>query len=67
MSEITNDVYQIKKDGEVLFTGTANQCFGRLLRIQPFSTHYATTYGGYTIEPQGQVAHENPGETLDNP
>lgn len=44
------EIYQIKKGGEVLFTGTANECFIKLLRIQPFSTHYALKYGGYAIE-----------------
>ena len=47
-----NGTYHIKKDGQVVFTGTANECFGKLLRIQPFSTYYATRYGGYKIEPQ---------------
>lgn len=35
------ETHQIKKDGKILFTGTANECFSKLLRIQPHSTHYA--------------------------
>lgn len=44
-------MHQITKDGKVLFTGTPDECFQKLLRIQPFSTHYAQRYGGYKIEP----------------
>jgi len=50
----TEDRYQITRDGKPLgkpFTGTANECFAQLLRIQGQSVHYATTYSGYKIEP----------------
>ena len=54
-----NEIYQIKKDAKVLFTGTENECFHKLLRIQPFSTSYAMKYGGYAIEPEGKEKNQD--------
>ena len=56
-----NETYQIKKDGQPIFTGTANECFCELLRIQPQSTSYATKYGGYKIEPKSREKKQDVG------
>lgn len=56
----SNEIYHIKKDGKIVFTGTANECFSQLLRIQPFSVDYATRWGGYKIEPEEKEKPQGP-------
>jgi hypothetical protein len=52
------EVYQITKDGKVLFTGTHNECFIQLLHIQSCSTDHAMKYEGYKIVPVTQEQGE---------
>ncbi len=43
-------MYKLLHNGEVIFTGdTEFKCLYKLQQIQPFSYHYATTWGGYKI------------------
>ena len=42
-------MYIILHEGKEVFRGTDNECFIKLLNIQPNSCHYATTWGGYKI------------------
>ena len=39
----------ITKDNNPLYYGNDNECFTKLLNIQPFSTDYAIKHGGYDI------------------
>ena len=39
----------ITKDNEPVYYGNDNECFTKLLNIQPFSTDYAIKHGGYNI------------------
>ena len=39
----------ITKDNEPVYYGNDNECFAKLLNIQPFSTDYAIKHGGYNI------------------
>tara|TARA_R100001224_G_scaffold10956_1_gene5595 strand:- start:272 stop:793 length:522 start_codon:yes stop_codon:yes gene_type:complete len=39
----------ITKDNEPLYYGSYDNCFSKLLDIQPFSTHHAMKYEGYDI------------------
>jgi len=43
------NTYELKQHGKVIFTGTYNECWIKLLKSQPQSTHYAMKYGGWTI------------------
>jgi len=43
--------YKLTKNGKLLFKGTQNECFIKLLKVQGQSTDYALKYGGYKIEP----------------
>jgi hypothetical protein len=39
----------ITKDNEPLYYGSYDNCFSKLLDIQPFSTHHAMKHEGYNI------------------
>jgi len=41
--------HMITKDNEPLYYGNDNECFSKLLDIQPSSTHHAMKYEGYDI------------------
>ena len=41
--------HAISKDNEVIYFGSDQDCFSKLLDIQPFSTDYAIKHGGYNI------------------
>jgi hypothetical protein len=43
------DTHKVTRDGEILHTGTPNDCFAWLLRHQVGSVDYAIKYGGYRI------------------
>lgn len=43
--------YELKRDGKLLFTGTENECYFKLQRIQGQSADWAVKYEGYTITP----------------
>lgn len=44
-------LFNLLKDGVVIFTGTNNEIFAKLLAVQPQSTEWALKHGGYKIEP----------------
>ena len=41
--------HAITKDNETIYFGSNQDCFSKLLDIQPFSTDYAIKHGGYNI------------------
>lgn len=43
------DIYVLKRDDEVLFEGTEDECFGKLHKVQPSSWEHAVTYEGYSV------------------
>jgi len=43
------EIYILTKDDQVLFEGTHNHCYWRLLDIQSASCHHALKYEGYKI------------------
>jgi len=47
--------HKLTHKGEVIFTGTEDQCWMKLQRVQPQSAHHATTYEGYKVEPTGNL------------
>lgn len=44
-----DDIYILSQDGKTLFEGDKNECFFKLLDIQPMSTFWAIKYEGYKI------------------
>lgn len=51
-------MYQLLRDGEVLFEGTANECYIHLHKIQPSSWHHALKYEGYSVVPKEGESNE---------
>lgn len=47
-------VYELRKDGKILYEGTENQCLAFLHRYQPHSWKYAFEYGGYSLAPKNK-------------
>jgi hypothetical protein len=45
----TVNQYELARDGEVKFTGTEDECYYKLQRIQGFSAHWAIMYEGWTV------------------
>jgi len=46
-----NKTYVLSQDGKELFRHTdINECYYKLLNIQPMSTHWAMRWEGYKIE-----------------
>lgn len=43
-------IHTLTKEGKVLFEGTLNECYCKLLDIQPNSCYYATTIDDYKIK-----------------
>jgi len=43
-------MYQLKRDGKVIFEGTENDCYFKLQKIQPQSTRHVIRYEGYSVE-----------------
>lgn len=43
-------MYQLMKDGKVIFEGTINDCYIKLHKVQGQSWDYALRYGGYMIK-----------------
>lgn len=48
---MSEQIHQLTKYGVVKFEGTHNECWAKLLKMQPQSTDYAIKYGGWKIEP----------------
>lgn len=44
-----DDIYILSQDGKTLFEGDKNECFFKLLDIQPMSCYWALKYEGYKI------------------
>ncbi len=49
--KISRELYDLRRDGKIIFRGTANECFIKLHRIQSSSVDHALKYEGYTINP----------------
>jgi len=43
-------MYQLKRDGKVMFEGTENECYLELHKVQPNSSDHALKYEGYSVE-----------------
>ena len=55
MKNFKGVIYQLKdRDGKVHHTGTYDQCWMKLLRVQSQSTDWAMKYEGWRIEPKDQ-------------
>ena len=51
---ITNqieNVFELRKDGKLLFRGSESECWNKLHKIQSGSVDHAIKYEGYTINP----------------
>ena len=46
-----DDVYDLRRDGKLIFRGPANDCFIKLQKIQSSSFDHALKHEGYTINP----------------
>lgn len=42
-------MYNVKRNGVVVWHGTHDECFIYILKAQGQSVSYATTYGGFAI------------------
>ncbi len=47
----TFDVYDLRRDGKLLFRGTADECFTKLLQVSSSSVAWSIQHEGYTISP----------------
>lgn len=45
--------HELTHKGEIIFTGTVDQCYMKLQQVQSQSAHWATTYEGWKVEPTG--------------
>ncbi len=43
--------YDLRRDGKLVFRGTANECYAKLQRSQSQSNDWAMKYEGWTINP----------------
>ena len=43
-------MWQLKKDGILIFEGTENECYVKLHKIQPSSWDHALKYEGYSVD-----------------
>jgi len=43
-------MYELKKDGKVIFEGTENECLEKLHDVHSGSWHNAFVYEGYSME-----------------
>lgn len=43
-------MYQLCRDGKVIFEGTENECYFKLQKEQPQSADFAMKYEGYEIK-----------------
>lgn len=43
------EIYVLMFNGKVITEGTKQECYSKLLDIQPNSCYYATTYGDYKV------------------
>lgn len=46
------EIYVLTKEDKVLFKGTSNECYSKLLDIQPNSCYYATNIDDYKVKPK---------------
>ena len=46
-----NNLFDLRKDGKLLFRGTEQECWNKLHQIQSASADWAIRYEGYTISP----------------
>ena len=46
-----NNLYDLRKDGKLLFRGSEQECMSKLHQIQSSSTDWAIKHEGYTISP----------------
>ena len=49
--KMTNNLWDLRKDGKLIFRGTENDCYKKLLHIQSSSWSHAMEHEGYTINP----------------
>ena len=55
--------YRVTYDGYEKMVGTHDECFTYILRHQGQSVMYATTYGGWAIEPVARLPERSAGAT----
>ena len=48
---MSEPLFELRRDGVLKFTGTENECYYELQRLQGQSADYATKYGGWKIDP----------------
>jgi len=44
------EVWELRQNGELKFTGSNNECYFKLQRLQGQSAHHAMKYEGWTID-----------------
>lgn len=49
---MSNELFELRCEGVLKFTGTENECYYKLQLLQGQSADYAMKYGGWTIEPK---------------
>tara|TARA_R110000772_G_C13296106_1_gene438437 strand:+ start:470 stop:805 length:336 start_codon:yes stop_codon:yes gene_type:complete len=48
-----NNAFELKQNGNLIFTGTENECYFKLQRVQSQSADWAIKYEGYTVTKVG--------------
>ncbi len=51
LSAQSRELYDLRRDGKLIFRGTANECYMKLQKVQGQSADWAMKHEGYSISP----------------